>query len=51
MVGFATFTITQVNKAPKKDVVGSLACGVMVPGSVGGGANYGARAGASSLVR
>lgn len=51
VVGFATFNVTAVHKAPAKDVVGTLACGVVVPNSPTGGPNYGARASASKMVR
>ncbi|MCA1987992.1 MAG: pilus assembly protein TadG-related protein [Desulfarculus sp.] len=51
VVGFANMVITEVRTAPYKDVTGSLKCGTVVPQSVTGGDNFGARATLSRLVR
>ncbi len=51
VVGFAAFTVTEVNKAPQKNVIGVLACGIMVPNSTTGGQNFGARASTGKMAR
>ncbi|MFH1058936.1 MAG: pilus assembly protein TadG-related protein [Pseudomonadota bacterium] len=51
VVGFANMIITDVRTAPYKDVTGFLQCGTVVPGSVTGGPDFGARATVSRLVR
>lgn len=51
VVGFANMVITDVRTAPYKDVTGFLQCGTVVPNSVTGGPNFGARATVSRLVR
>jgi len=51
VAGFANMVITDVRPAPHKDVTGFLQCGTVVPGSITGGPNFGARATVSRLVR
>lgn len=48
--GFATFTVTEVNTAPDKNVRGFLKCGTIIPSADTGGPNFGARASNPKLV-
>lgn len=51
IVGFMKFTITEVQRAPHKNVTGYLQCGEVVSGSSSGGTDYGSRAANSVLIR
>ncbi|MEW5912099.1 MAG: TadG family pilus assembly protein [Thermodesulfobacteriota bacterium] len=51
VVGFAHAVITQVRTAPDKDMVATLQCGMVAPGSTTGGGNYGTRAATPKLVK
>lgn len=51
VVGFVKFTITAVNTAPYKHVVGYIHCGTIIPGSNAGGADFGTRASNAVLIR
>jgi Flp pilus assembly protein TadG len=51
VAGFCTFVITEVRKAPHKDLTGFLRCQMVVPSSGTGGGNFGSRATLSRLAR
>jgi len=50
IAGFANMVIHEVNDAPEKEIVASLQCGMVVPGSKTGGGNFGSRAATPVLV-
>ena len=50
VVGFATMIIHEVQTAPDKNIVATLQCGMVVPGSKTGGGNFGSRAATPVLV-
>jgi Flp pilus assembly protein TadG len=50
VVGFANFTITAVQTAPHKNVVGRLDCNMILPESATGGGNFGTRASNPKLI-
>jgi Flp pilus assembly protein TadG len=51
IAGFAHLKITQVRPAPDKDLIATLECGMVAPGSSTGGGNYGTRAATPKLVK
>jgi Flp pilus assembly protein TadG len=50
VVGFANFTITAVQTAPHKNVVGRLDCNMILPESATGGGDFGTRASNPKLI-